>query len=43
MKILRNVEHEHCVSLYDIFRTERWIVLVMERLEGGELFEQIAA
>ena len=27
----------------DIYRTPRWIVLIMERLEGGELFEQIAA
>ena len=27
----------------DIYRTKRWIVLIMERLEGGELFEQIAA
>ncbi|CAL1162669.1 unnamed protein product, partial [Cladocopium goreaui] len=26
----------------DIYRTKRWIVLVMERLKGGELFEQIA-
>lgn len=42
VRILRNAEHEHCVSLYDIYRTPRWIVLIMERLEGGELFEQIA-
>eukprot|EP00435_Cladocopium_sp_Y103_P019533 s1460_g4.t1 len=42
VRILRNVEHEHCVSLFDIYRTKRWIVLVMERLQGGELFEQIA-
>jgi len=42
VRILRNVEHEHCVSLFDIYRTKRWIVLIMERLEGGELFEQIA-
>lgn len=42
VRILRNVEHEHCVSLFDIYRTKRWIVLVMERLKGGELFEQIA-
>lgn len=42
VRILRNAEHEHCVSLFDIFRTKRWIVLIMERLEGGELFEQIA-
>eukprot|EP00439_Symbiodinium_sp_Y106_P005744 s1422_g1.t1 len=47
VRILRNAEHEHCVSLYDIYRTPRWIVLIMEtgfwlKLEGGELFEQIA-
>eukprot|EP00930_Biecheleria_cincta_P056663 TRINITY_DN42734_c0_g1_i1.p1 TRINITY_DN42734_c0_g1~~TRINITY_DN42734_c0_g1_i1.p1 ORF type:complete len:731 (+),score=174.14 TRINITY_DN42734_c0_g1_i1:30-2195(+) len=41
VRILRDAQHDHCVGLHDIFRTRRWIFLVMERLEEGELFEQI--
>eukprot|EP00931_Biecheleriopsis_adriatica_P107494 TRINITY_DN81838_c0_g1_i1.p1 TRINITY_DN81838_c0_g1~~TRINITY_DN81838_c0_g1_i1.p1 ORF type:complete len:709 (-),score=158.06 TRINITY_DN81838_c0_g1_i1:98-2179(-) len=41
VRVLRETQHKNCVGLYDIHRTRRWIFLVMERLEGGELFQQI--
>lgn len=37
----REATHERCLGLVDIYRTKRWIFLVMERLRGGELFDQI--
>lgn len=43
VKILKKLEHEHVVQLYDIFESPDILYLIMERLEGGELFEQITA
>lgn len=41
VRVLREVQDRHCVGLYDIHRTSNWIMLVMERLQGGELFQKI--
>jgi len=43
VKILKKLAHEHVVQLYDIFETPDILYLIMERLEGGELFERITA
>jgi len=36
-----SVDHPHCVKLYEVFETSKEVVLVMELLHGGELFERI--
>jgi len=41
VKILKKLEHPHVVQLYDIFETPDQLYLIMERLLGGELFEQL--
>jgi len=43
VKILKKLEHPHVVQLYDIFETPDILYLIMERLEGGELFEQLTS
>lgn len=41
VQILRELRNDRCVGLYDIVRTQRWCMIVMERLSGGDLFECI--
>jgi len=41
VQALRDATHERCLGLKDIYRTKRWVCIVMERLRGGELFDQI--
>jgi len=41
VQALREATHERCLGLKDIYRTKRWVFLVMEKLIGGELFDQI--
>lgn len=41
IEILKQVDHPNIVKLIDIFEDERHVCLVMERLLGGELFDQI--
>jgi len=43
VKILKKLEHPYVVQLYDIFETPDILYLIMERLEGGELFEQLTS
>mmetsp|Transcript_44261 Transcript_44261/g.102235 ORF Transcript_44261/g.102235 Transcript_44261/m.102235 type:complete len:736 (+) Transcript_44261:64-2271(+) len=38
---LKEVNHPRCVGLYDILRTPRWMLIIMERMRGGELFDRI--
>jgi serine/threonine protein kinase len=40
--ILRSVRHPHIVELIDVFEKERWLFLVMECIQGGELFSALA-
>ena len=41
--ILSSLDHEKIIKLYDIFDNGSEIILVLEYLAGGELFEQICA
>ncbi|KAJ3331547.1 MAP/microtubule affinity-regulating kinase 3 [Blyttiomyces sp. JEL0837] len=43
VRILRLLNHPHIVKLYDVAETEREIILSMEYVEGGELFDFIVA
>ena len=39
--ILKQVDHPNIVKCYDIYEDEKYIYIVMELLQGGELFDQI--
>lgn len=41
VQILRVLRHERVVNLHNVHRTANWYFLVMERIRGGELFDQI--
>ena len=41
INILKKLDHPGIVRLYDVFEDERHWCLVMELMEGGELFDQI--
>lgn len=43
VKIMRQIQHKHCVKLFEIFETPKKICMVMELLTGGELFDRIVA
>jgi serine/threonine protein kinase len=43
VEILHKINHPHCVSLYEMFETNKKIYMVMELLTGGELFDRIVA
>ncbi|KAL1924784.1 uncharacterized protein VTP21DRAFT_4438 [Calcarisporiella thermophila] len=39
--IMKLIQHPHILSLYDVFENDHDLFLVMEYVEGGELFEYI--
>jgi calcium/calmodulin-dependent protein kinase I len=39
--ILKQLDHPNIVKLYDVYEDERFICLVMELMQGGELFDEI--
>mmetsp|Transcript_15938 Transcript_15938/g.34496 ORF Transcript_15938/g.34496 Transcript_15938/m.34496 type:complete len:507 (-) Transcript_15938:86-1606(-) len=41
-EILFSMRHDHIVSLYEVWETPRHIYLVMELIEGGDLFNHIS-
>lgn len=41
--ILRKMKHENVITLYEVFETVNELYIVMERAEGGELFDRIKA
>ncbi|KNC87187.1 CAMK/CAMKL/MARK protein kinase [Sphaeroforma arctica JP610] len=43
IRALRGLKHPNIVRLYDVIETNRSIILVLELLEGGELFDYIMA
>ncbi|KAI9205847.1 kinase-like domain-containing protein [Polychytrium aggregatum] len=43
VRLMRLVHHPHIVKLYDVAETEKEIILAMEFVEGGELFDYIVA
>jgi len=40
--ILQSVAHPHIVDLIEVYEQDPWIFVVVERIEGGELFAGIA-
>ncbi|KAI8817281.1 kinase-like domain-containing protein [Fimicolochytrium jonesii] len=43
VRIMRLLHHPNITRLYEVIETEHQIVLVMEHVEGGELFDYIVA
>lgn len=41
--IMKMVHHEHIVAVQDVFATQKKIFIVLELVEGGELFDKIAS
>eukprot|EP00761_Pharyngomonas_kirbyi_P000234 gb/GECH01000234.1/.p1 GENE.gb/GECH01000234.1/~~gb/GECH01000234.1/.p1 ORF type:complete len:522 (+),score=119.99 gb/GECH01000234.1/:1-1566(+) len=39
--IMRLMDHPHVLHLYDVFQTSKYLFLVMELVEGGELFQYL--
>ncbi|KAI8819164.1 kinase-like domain-containing protein [Fimicolochytrium jonesii] len=39
--IMRLIHHPAIIQLYDVYDKENWLFLVMELVEGGELFDHI--
>ncbi len=42
IEILSELKHEHIISLHEVFETPTEIILVLELVTGGELFEYIS-
>jgi serine/threonine protein kinase len=40
---LKSIDHPNIVKLLDVFEDEKRLCLVMELMEGGELFDFIVA
>lgn len=43
IEILRQMNHENIIKLYDVFETLNELFIVMEICQGGELFDRIKA
>ena len=43
VKILTNLDHPNIVKYYETYVDEKYIYLVMEYIDGGELFDKIAS
>lgn len=43
VEIMHKIEHPNCVHLYEMYETRKKVYMVLELLEGGELFERILA
>ena len=43
IEILKNLDHPNIMRLYEVFQDEKYIYLVTELCEGGELFDEILA
>ena len=41
IEILRRIKHEHIIALKDLFETKHEMYIVMELVQGGELFDKI--
>ena len=39
--ILKNLDHPNILRLYEVFETKKYIYLVTEYCQGGELFDEI--
>lgn len=41
--VLRRVEHENVIKLFEVYESTKYVHLLLPLLEGGELFERIKA
>ena len=41
IKILIKTDHPNIIKLYEVFETNKYLYLIMERCNGGELFDKI--
>jgi len=41
VEIMHKVNHPNCVQLFEMFETSKKLYMVLEKLEGGELFDRI--
>jgi len=41
VEILRSIEHQHVIGLFDVFETHNNVYVVMELASGGDLFQYI--
>ena len=39
--VLRSVDHPNIIKIFEVYESDKYIHLVFEYLEGGELFEKI--
>lgn len=39
--ILKLIDHPHVMKLHDVWETRRHLFIVMEHVDGGELFDHI--
>lgn len=40
---MRELDHPNIIKLFEFFEDDRYVYLVMELCEGGELFDKIVA
>ena len=41
IEILKQIDHPNIIKLYDIFEDEKYICLVIELMQGGNLYDMI--
>lgn len=41
IEVMKSIDHPHLVKIYEYFEDSERIYIVMEILEGGELFDKI--
>ena len=41
INILKKADHPNIVKIYEVYETKRSIYLIMEKCNGGELFDKI--
>lgn len=43
IEVLRKLDHPHVVPIYEVFESSKYIHILQELLEGGELFDRISS
>merc|ERR1712232_869677 len=41
VEVFLSMDHPHITRLYDVYESDKYLHLVMECMEGGELFERV--
>lgn len=39
--VIRNLQHEHVIKFYEVYEDTRFLYVVMEKCDGGEVFDKI--